>query len=64
MTFLKYRDTNYLNTLNPKDMEPHTLRLALLGAIRYVIIGHVDYMAMRERKFRQDSQPKRSIRQR
>ncbi|KYO28577.1 putative IQ motif and ankyrin repeat domain-containing LOC642574-like protein [Alligator mississippiensis] len=34
-TFLRYRDTNYLNTLNPNHMNPETVRLALLGAIRY-----------------------------
>ncbi|XP_019409319.1 PREDICTED: putative IQ motif and ankyrin repeat domain-containing protein LOC642574 homolog isoform X1 [Crocodylus porosus] len=33
--FLRYRDTNYLNTLNPNHMNPETVRLALLGAIRY-----------------------------
>ncbi|XP_065438428.1 IQ motif and ankyrin repeat domain-containing protein 1 isoform X1 [Chrysemys picta bellii] len=34
-TFLRYRDTNYLNTLNPNDMNIETIRLALLGALRY-----------------------------
>ncbi|XP_074841641.1 IQ motif and ankyrin repeat domain-containing protein 1 [Carettochelys insculpta] len=34
-TFLRYRDTNYLNTLNPNDMNTEIIRLALLGAIRY-----------------------------
>ncbi|XP_006032543.1 putative IQ motif and ankyrin repeat domain-containing protein LOC642574 homolog [Alligator sinensis] len=34
-TFLRYRDTNYLNALNPNHMNPETVRLALLGAIRY-----------------------------
>ncbi|XP_050795316.1 IQ motif and ankyrin repeat domain-containing protein 1 isoform X2 [Gopherus flavomarginatus] len=34
-TFLRYRDTNYLNTLNPNDMNMETIRLALLGALRY-----------------------------
>ena len=38
-TFLRYRDTNYLNSLNTKQMEPNTVRLSLLGAIRYVSIG-------------------------
>ncbi|XP_029448139.1 putative IQ motif and ankyrin repeat domain-containing protein LOC642574 homolog isoform X3 [Rhinatrema bivittatum] len=33
--FLRYRDTNYLNTLNPADMQPETIRMALLGALRY-----------------------------
>ncbi|XP_029448138.1 putative IQ motif and ankyrin repeat domain-containing protein LOC642574 homolog isoform X2 [Rhinatrema bivittatum] len=32
--FLRYRDTNYLNTLNPADMQPETIRMALLGALR------------------------------
>jgi len=35
VTFLKYRDTNYLNLLNPKDVEHETLRKALLGAMRF-----------------------------
>uniref|UniRef100_UPI003AAD4062 IQ motif and ankyrin repeat domain-containing protein 1-like n=1 Tax=Centroberyx gerrardi TaxID=166262 RepID=UPI003AAD4062 len=34
-TFLRYRDTNYLNALNPEDMRPGKLRGALLGAIRF-----------------------------
>lgn len=34
-TFLRYRDTNYLNTLNTKEMEPNKVRLSLLGAIRF-----------------------------
>lgn len=32
--FLRYRDTNYLNTVNPNDMAVETIRLALLGALR------------------------------
>ena len=35
-TFLKYRDTNYLNILEKRDMEPEIIRQSLLGAIRYV----------------------------
>ncbi|XP_002731762.2 IQ motif and ankyrin repeat domain-containing protein 1-like [Saccoglossus kowalevskii] len=35
VTFLRYRDTNYLNALNPKHMDIDTLRKALLGALRY-----------------------------
>uniref|UniRef100_A0A4W5NWW1 Uncharacterized protein n=1 Tax=Hucho hucho TaxID=62062 RepID=A0A4W5NWW1_9TELE len=34
-TFLRYRDTNYLDALHPGDMQPDKLRLALLGAIRF-----------------------------
>ncbi|XP_065892581.1 IQ motif and ankyrin repeat domain-containing protein 1-like [Dysidea avara] len=34
-TFLKYRDCNYLCALNPRDMEPEVIRLAILGALRY-----------------------------
>ncbi|VDP80751.1 unnamed protein product [Echinostoma caproni] len=34
-TFLRYRDTNYLNVLNPKQMHSETIRIALLGALRY-----------------------------
>ena len=33
-TFLRYRDTNYLNSCNPRHMEPETVRMAILGAIR------------------------------
>ncbi|XP_053101728.1 IQ motif and ankyrin repeat domain-containing protein 1 isoform X3 [Hemicordylus capensis] len=33
--FLRYRDTNYLNTVDPSDMAVETIRLALLGALRY-----------------------------
>lgn len=35
-TFLKYRDTNYLCALSPRDMECETIRLAILGALRLV----------------------------
>ncbi|XP_060538151.1 IQ motif and ankyrin repeat domain-containing protein 1 isoform X3 [Pantherophis guttatus] len=33
--FLRYRDTNYLNTANPADMAVEAIRLALLGSLRY-----------------------------
>ena len=33
-TFLRYRDTNYLDAMNPENMQPEKLTLALLGAIR------------------------------
>eukprot|EP00118_Oscarella_pearsei_P010653 m.66547 g.66547 ORF g.66547 m.66547 type:complete len:641 (+) comp35393_c0_seq2:388-2310(+) len=33
-TFLRYRDTNYLNAFHPKDMEPESIRMSVLGAIR------------------------------
>ncbi|XP_070604600.1 IQ motif and ankyrin repeat domain-containing protein 1 isoform X2 [Erythrolamprus reginae] len=33
--FLRYRDTNYLNTANPADMAVEVVRLALLGSLRY-----------------------------
>lgn len=32
--FLRYRDTNFLNTVNPSDMAEETIRLALLGSLR------------------------------
>lgn len=32
--FLRYRDTNYLNTANPADMAVEAIRLALLGSLR------------------------------
>eukprot|EP00128_Syssomonas_multiformis_P014362 Colp12_sorted_trinity150504_noHs@8586 len=34
-TFLRYRDTNYIQCLNPRDMEHDNIRRALIGAIRY-----------------------------
>ncbi|XP_051015301.1 IQ motif and ankyrin repeat domain-containing protein 1 [Acomys russatus] len=34
-TFLRYQDTNYVDTVNPEHMRPETIRLALLGALRY-----------------------------
>lgn len=37
-TFLRYRDTNYLNCCNPRDMEPEVIRMALLGSIRYMYV--------------------------
>lgn len=33
-TFLRYQDTNYLDTVNPDHMRPERIRLALLGALR------------------------------
>uniref|UniRef100_A0A8D2FJ88 IQ motif and ankyrin repeat containing 1 n=1 Tax=Theropithecus gelada TaxID=9565 RepID=A0A8D2FJ88_THEGE len=34
-TFLRYQDTNYVDTVNPEHLKPERLRLALLGALRY-----------------------------
>ncbi|XP_063120740.1 IQ motif and ankyrin repeat domain-containing protein 1 isoform X5 [Rattus norvegicus] len=34
-TFLRYQDTNYMDTLNPEHLKPERIRLALLGALRY-----------------------------
>jgi len=44
--FLRYSDTNYLNVLNPKHMEPDTIRMALLGAIRYGKALVIDLMGV------------------
>ena len=33
-TFLRYQDTNYLDTVNPDHLQPERVRLALLGALR------------------------------
>lgn len=33
-TFLRYRDTNYLNVCNPRHMAREAIRMALIGAIR------------------------------
>ncbi|XP_054564378.1 IQ motif and ankyrin repeat domain-containing protein 1 isoform X1 [Eptesicus fuscus] len=34
-TFLRYLDTNYVDTVNPDHLQPERIRLALLGALRY-----------------------------
>ncbi|CAC5367262.1 Putative IQ motif and ankyrin repeat domain-containing protein LOC642574 homolog [Mytilus coruscus] len=34
-TFLRYRDTNCVNALSPKQMEDDKVRLSLLGAVRF-----------------------------
>ena len=34
-TFVRYRDTNYVCALNPKDVEEERMRMSLIGAIRY-----------------------------
>ncbi|XP_037658561.1 LOW QUALITY PROTEIN: IQ motif and ankyrin repeat domain-containing protein 1 [Choloepus didactylus] len=34
-TFLRYQDTNYVDTVNAEHLRPEELRLALLGALRY-----------------------------
>lgn len=33
-TFLRYQDTNYVDTVNPDHLRPESIRLALLGALR------------------------------
>uniref|UniRef100_A0A8C5LED1 IQ motif and ankyrin repeat containing 1 n=1 Tax=Jaculus jaculus TaxID=51337 RepID=A0A8C5LED1_JACJA len=33
--FLRYQDTNYVDTMNPEHLRPERIRLALLGALRY-----------------------------
>lgn len=38
-TFLRYQDTNYVDTLNPEHLRPERIRLALLGALRCVRQG-------------------------
>lgn len=38
-TFLRYRDTNYLCALNPKQMNEEVVRLAILGAIRFTFFS-------------------------
>ena len=35
-TFLRYRDTNFMNALNPNHMQPEVIRMSLLGALRSV----------------------------
>ncbi|GFN81375.1 fam83h antisense RNA 1 (head to head) [Plakobranchus ocellatus] len=34
-TFLRYRDTNYINAIRPADMDNNNIRRSLLGAVRY-----------------------------
>ncbi|XP_060605886.1 IQ motif and ankyrin repeat domain-containing protein 1-like [Ruditapes philippinarum] len=55
-TFLRYRDTNYLNTLSPAQMEPEKVRMSVLGAIRYgkpliIDMMEVDMFHAVERRF-------------
>lgn len=38
-TFLRYQDTNYVDTVNPEHLRPERIRLALLGALRCVRQG-------------------------
>lgn len=33
--FIRYSDSNYLNAVNPSNMDPERMRIALLGAVRY-----------------------------
>ncbi|XP_072432623.1 IQ motif and ankyrin repeat domain-containing protein 1-like isoform X2 [Chiloscyllium punctatum] len=42
--FLRYRDTNFYDALNPGHMQPQVLRLGLLGAIRYGKMLVIDMM--------------------
>ena len=41
-TFLRYRDTNYINALSPRDVEPARVRLSVLGALRSGAAAAVD----------------------
>ena len=50
-TFLRYRDTNYLNVCSPKHMEPDTIRMALLGAIRFVHVYIGNGKLLKKSKF-------------
>ena len=34
-TFLRYRDTNYMNALRQKDMNPNSIRRSIIGALRF-----------------------------
>ncbi|XP_051872424.1 IQ motif and ankyrin repeat domain-containing protein 1-like [Pristis pectinata] len=43
-TFLRYRDTNFHDALNPGHMKPEVLRLGLLGAIRFGKMLVIDMM--------------------
>ncbi|XP_078086464.1 IQ motif and ankyrin repeat domain-containing protein 1-like isoform X2 [Mustelus asterias] len=43
-TFLRYRDTNFYDALNPAHMQPEVLRLGLLGAIRFGKMLVIDMM--------------------
>jgi len=42
--FVRYMDTNYVNALSSKDMEPNRLRRSVLGAIRYGKPCVLDFM--------------------
>jgi len=39
--FVQYRDVNLLNALNSEHMKPEKIRLALLGALRYVLRAYI-----------------------
>jgi len=43
-TFLHYRDTNYINALSPRDVEPERIRMSILGALRCDIIQLLAYV--------------------
>lgn len=50
-TFLRYRDTNYLQAVSPNDMDSERIRLALLGGLRYgkpmvIDLGEIDRFDM------------------
>ena len=53
-TFLKYRDTNYLCALSPRDMECETIRLAILGALRLVCTVYIVGMNKIEKAYDQN----------
>ncbi|VDI30180.1 Hypothetical predicted protein [Mytilus galloprovincialis] len=50
-TFLRYRDTNFLQAVSPKEMEADRIRKALLGGLRYgkplvIDLGEIDRFDM------------------
>lgn len=50
-TFLRYRDTNYLQAVSPKEMESERIRKALLGGLRFgkplvIDLGEIDRFDM------------------
>ena len=49
--FLRYRDTNMLTALNPADMQPETIRKALIGAIRFEMQSFCQFVTVLIFKF-------------
>ncbi|ELW63402.1 hypothetical protein TREES_T100016033 [Tupaia chinensis] len=45
-TFLRYQDTNYVDTVNPEHLRPERIRLALLGALSRGLLEREAYLSL------------------